>query len=430
MTKNFRPSSALILLLLALAFGATLRLMWPLDIEFKFDEAETFTYLRDWRRGLISFPWIGQHSSNGLRHPGLGIWIFMIAGKIFPVETIVDIARLPPVLSLLNFLVLALFARLALSERSRIFWYQALAVMAVNPFAIFLDRKLWHPSLLGIFVTGVFLSWLRRRSSLGSFFLGFFLLLPGQIHMSGFFLVLGFFLYEFYWERWNTFRTIRLPAFFAGLSLSVLPMLPWLYWLANGHGGGPPVELKLVRLVGFKFLNFWFTNAYAVLGTFPFGWISYRNPLYVAAIAILALVLLPGAWIFVLRVKRFLQRRQRSEQTRMEQFTFLGTGTVATLSLMHIPNYFTLCMGFVPFLSLVRSLALLKHGRTLLLVLIVAQAVASFTLLSYVHNTWSSPDEAYALFGKFGMPIRNCGKCEVGPVLERISGGTQQYKVK
>ena len=413
----------LLLLLAALAFGVTMRLVWPLDIEVKNDESETFNYLRDWSRGQIPFPWIGQHSSNGLRHPGLGIWIFLAGGKANGTETIVDLARIPPILSILNLCLLLAFARFALGERARQLWYQTVALMAVNPFLVLLDRKLWHPSVMGLFVSGFFLSWLKRGSRLGSFLLGVFFLLPGQVHMSGFFLTLGFALTQLLWDRWRAFRGMHLGFFLAGLVAGLLPLLPWIVWLAGDLGSGNPLSLNFWRFFSFKFLNFWFSNAYAMLVGFPFGHHLLRNPAYLAPSLLAALFLPFGVVIYFRRLHRFVKRRQRSALTRLEHFSFLGTGFLATFSLMHITNYFSLCLGFAPFLSVVRALNFHRRARALLLALVIGQAGMSLYLLHYVHNFSFVREGSSQKLGKFGLPIRDCGKCEGGPSLEKISGG-------
>ncbi|MGZ3695034.1 MAG: hypothetical protein ACXWQO_12840 [Bdellovibrionota bacterium] len=410
------------------------RFYWPLDIEMKFDEAETFNFVRDWKRGDIAFPWVGQSSSNGLRHPGLGIWLFLIYGKLFFVETLVDLARVPPILAAANFLLLSLFAWFGLHGRARLNLFWALALMAVNPFLVLLDRKLWHPSVMGLFVSGFYIGWLKRASNWGSFFFGLFFLLPGQIHMSGFFLALGFVICDLIYNRREFFRTVRWPAFMGGFVIGFLPLIPWIYWLIEDLGKGGKVSSTIGRLCNFKFPNFWFSNAFGVIATYPFGTeIFGRNILYALAMIICSLIMLVGGILFLRRAWRFLRRRERSSQSQIELFSFFGTGAIATISLMDISRYFTLCLGFIPYLSAVRSLMLLKRGRQLLVGLIVVQAVASACVLFYIHNNSRIINDEGRVVGRplgvFGMPVRECGDC-TELKFERISGGYEIIKLK
>lgn len=419
--------SAYLILAAALLAGIVFRFLWPLDIEMKFDEAETFNYLRDWVRGDIAFPWVGQPSSNGLRHPGLGIWLFLFFGKLFSVETIVELARVPPVLAVLNMLLLLAFGHFCLRLRARWFLWWAVALMAVNPYLVLMDRKMWHPSVMGIFVSGFFLGWLKRRRPLGSFFLGLCALLPGQIHMSGFFLVLGFGLFDLIYNRWESLRTIRWPAFAGGFFCGLLPMLPWLYWLTDDLGKDGNVSSKLARIFGFKFQNYWLTNAFGVLGPYPFGTGIYFHPVYGMVLALSLLAAVAGGYLFVRRIIRFFRRKQRAEGTQAEMFSFAGTGLIAALSLMHIPRYFMLCLGYVPYLSAVRSILVLKRGRRILAGMLAVQAVASLFLLSYVHfMPFPADGNVERAYGVFGKPIRECGvNCDGTIKLDRISGGEE-----
>lgn len=425
-----KKSPPLALLAFALVAGVVLRLIWPLDIEMKFDEAETFNFLRDWVRGDIAFPWVGQPSSNGLRHPGLGIWLFLFLGKAFFVEMIIDLARVPPVLAILNFFVLIGFAYGAFRQRARGYFLWAVALMAVNPFAVLLDRKLWHPSVMGIFVSGFLLAWLKRRSWVGSFFLGMFALLPGQIHMSGFFLVLGFFAFDLFRHRRAFFRAFCWPAMALGGALGLAPMVPWIYWIWQDVGKGGGVSSTFTRLFSLKFPNYWFTNAFGILGSYPFGNQVYQKPLYLVVTAALAMMMIAGIIIFFRRAVRFFRRRGQSAATQLEMFSCFGTGLIATFSLMHIPRYFTLCLGFAPFLSAVRSLSLLPRARLVLTGLILVQAVASCFLLSFVHYYEPPADNPGVPVGVFGLPARICGSCPVGPAFETIDGGSKLFPTK
>src|SRR5262245_51805900 len=79
-------------LLLALFTGAVLRLIWPFDIEYKYDEQWMFE--RTQRVGVQEpLPLHGLPTSAQFLNPGLNVWIFVGLGRLFGVSDPPALAR-------------------------------------------------------------------------------------------------------------------------------------------------------------------------------------------------------------------------------------------------------------------------------------------------------------------------------------------------
>src|SRR5580658_4871515 len=134
---------------LALAAGVALRLIYPLDIEWKADEQWSFFHAKAMLATGV-WPPQGMPSSVGPPNPGLSLWVFTGLMALFGVRSPPDLAH---AVSALNIAALVLFAAFALTQPGkgrREPWLWALALWAVNPAAVMLERKIWPPSVLPI----------------------------------------------------------------------------------------------------------------------------------------------------------------------------------------------------------------------------------------------------------------------------------------
>ena len=68
-------------LVLALALGAVLRLVWVGDIEYKADEEWTYRQARDAVRAG-QWPRFGMPASAGPLNPGPSVWVFVLLGEV------------------------------------------------------------------------------------------------------------------------------------------------------------------------------------------------------------------------------------------------------------------------------------------------------------------------------------------------------------
>jgi hypothetical protein len=178
-------------LILALAAGAVLRLIWGADIEYKADEAWTFRRTQEVGR-TEPFPYVGTLTSQGFRNPGLSIWVFLVLGKLFTVTDPVALARAVQVLNVAALILLVGFALRFVPRGEREPWLWGIALAAVNPLAVLCQRKIWPPSVLPILTVVMLVGWYRRDRRWGSFVWGFVGACVGQVHMAGFFLAAGY----------------------------------------------------------------------------------------------------------------------------------------------------------------------------------------------------------------------------------------------
>ena len=84
-----------------LALGTLLRLIWPLDFEWKFDEKWMFRKALRVAQGLDPWPWVGMPSGVGTENPGASIWVFAALAYVAN-----DPVAMTSLVALLNALVL------------------------------------------------------------------------------------------------------------------------------------------------------------------------------------------------------------------------------------------------------------------------------------------------------------------------------------
>ena len=215
----------------AILLGGALRLVWVEDMEFKADEAWTFK--RTQQIGETeAWPWLGMQSSTELPNPGMSLWVFVGLAKLVGAHEPTTLARAVQVLNIGALLVLVWFALRIVPRPEREPWLWAAALVALNPLAIEMHRKIWPPSILPILTMIMLSGWWYRDRRWGGFLWGLIGMCIGQIHMSGFFLLGGFALWTGLFDRqkccWRTW--------FAGVALGALPAIPWLWSMLTAPG--------------------------------------------------------------------------------------------------------------------------------------------------------------------------------------------------
>src|SRR5262249_45948499 len=178
-------------LVLALAAGAVLRLVWGADIEYKADEAWTFRRTQEGGR-TEPFPGLGNPTSPGFRNRGLSVWIFLALGKLFAATDPVSLARAVQGLNITALLLLVGFILCFVPRGEREPWLWAAALAAVNPLAVLCQRKIWPPSVLPLFTVLLLAAWWRRERRGAALLWGLLGACLGQVHMAGFFFAAGF----------------------------------------------------------------------------------------------------------------------------------------------------------------------------------------------------------------------------------------------
>jgi hypothetical protein len=260
--------SGLLLVFACIAGGMALRLIFPNDIEYKSDEAWTFTHVQADRAGA-PWSWTGLATSVGPPNPGFSLWVFIALGRLFDAATPPELARAVGILACIALIAFLAFARFAISEPDRAPWYWAAALWAVNPLAIIFERKIWPPSVLALPMVALIAAWWFRRNHLCAFLWGLLGAVMGQVHLSVAFFAAALAL----WTWWRDGGAVRWGAWFVGGVIGSLPALPWLLQLLTTPRAAPGQW----RLPIFSFYVRWITQPFGLGAEYTLGWQHMRD---------------------------------------------------------------------------------------------------------------------------------------------------------
>ncbi len=168
-----------------LAIGAALRLLWPTEFLFKYDEARNIEFsLRISRAGEL--PTHAWPSSVGIPNGPVGAYIVAAVTRFSTSPLAANLAVVA-----INIVALAMAIpvyRRLLGSRDEA--RMALAIHATSPVAIWFSRKIWDPCLLApfaLFAIWLVLIVLQSRRSRWVFLLPPVLALAAQVHFSALF---------------------------------------------------------------------------------------------------------------------------------------------------------------------------------------------------------------------------------------------------
>ncbi len=395
----------LVLVFAAVAIGAALRLVWLRDMEWKQDETWTYEHSRQVQH-WSDLSWTGMPASVGVPNPGMSLWVFVALTKLFAVQDPTGLARAVQICNIGALVFLVWFACRLAPPEEREAWLWAAALVAVNPLAVLLQRKIWPPSVLPLLTMLVLCGWQQRSRWWGAFLWGLVAVCMGQIHMSGFFLAAGFALWALLFDR----RGVAWFGWLAGNALGALPMLPWLGALAAAHGTHALTHDNPIHALECKFWMRWVQEPFG-LGidytledqfrdflTYPHVW---GRPTYL--VAVLHGVLLLAAVVLLVRLARSLWAGRRELGRRFtgkdspsaftQNAALWGFGLLLTASCCSLHRHYMAVLFPLEFLWLAR-LALGRHGappsaarrgRVWLGVLWAAQLLISIQFLQYIH---------------------------------------------
>lgn len=400
----------------ALAVGMLFRLIWPYDIEYKYDEHYMFERVmalgktEGWR-------WLGMSSgAGGVQNPGMSIWIFQILGKLFLVDSAPALARVVQLLNCGALIFMAWFAFKKVSEKEREPWLWATAMVALNPLAVLYERKIWAQSVLPLFCMIFLYGWWNREKRKGALIWGLLGACLGQIHMSGFFFAFAFVVWSVIWER----RKPNWTGWFFGSFLGSLPLLPWVfymlqkgptnafmelsasfygYWASDPLGLGLGYSLGVHRSPGLieQFGDFWAhpviagQETYLMLGLHAFLLLlGAAVILYSAFQVFITWSKRPGTW-------KDLISGRTTNSAFAQQAALLGFGGLITASQFVIHRHYLLITFPLEFIWFARQTLKLKQpwGKRALIGLVVAHLFITATFLGYIHVKGGAPDGDY-----------------------------------
>ncbi len=230
-----------------------LRLIHVEDMEYK--EDEEFNFLKTQASGAAAWPWIGMPSGVYIPNPGMSVWIFTLLARLYRATEPTQLATAVQLCALAGIGLLIPFTLKFVAEKEREPWLWATVLAAVNPFAVLYSRKLWpEPCLLPFCVITLMGFW-RREKFWGAITWGLFAAVLGQIHMSGYFLAAGFWIWTLIWDRKKT----NWKGWGLGTLLGALPLIPWLHSILT-HPAGGRVSSGWTEAIQFKYFVFWITD--------------------------------------------------------------------------------------------------------------------------------------------------------------------------
>jgi hypothetical protein len=395
----------LVLVLAAVCVGAALRLVWVRDMEWKLDEPWIYEHCRQVQH-WSDLSWMGLPSSVGVTNPGMSLWVFIGLMKAFDVQEPTGLARAVQICNIAALFLLVWFACRLAPATEREPWLWAAALVAVNPLAVLLQRKIWPPSVLPLLTTLVLCGWERRSRPWGAFLWGFVAVCMGQIHMSGFFFAAGFALWALLFDR----RGVAWGGWLAGSALAALPMVPWLAALLTEHGPHSVAHDNWIHALECKFWMRWVQEPFG-LGidytledqfrdflTYPhvLGRPTYLVALLHGVAGVLALALFVRLGRSLWAGRRELWRRftgTDSPGAFTQNAALWGYGLVLTASCCSLHRHYMAILFPLEFLWLARLAlgrpdappAAVRRGRVCLAVLWAVQLLLSIQFLQYVH---------------------------------------------
>jgi hypothetical protein len=398
-------------LILALVVGSALRFIWPADMEWKADEIWMFDAARAIADGREPWPWVGMMNSAGFPNPGLSVWFFALLAA--QAKTPVALVRWVQVLNVVALWMAFYLAFWRVKDpQERAIWLNGLALAAVSPVAILFSRKIWAQDVLPIVAVLFWVAHACRNRRWGAGAWGLIGALIGQIHMSGFFLAAGVWVWTLYAQLRSPqmgaspVRSVRWSWWLGGTLLGVLPMLPWLRLVSASAGSSSRTWVAL--LVPKFFAHWWATSLGVNLG-YSLGthfWSDFLpwpvvlgHPIYLVAIAH-GLLLGLGFWGLI-RWFRFHSRPMarlldpgRTHLSLDLRASGLAVGTLFALLCLPVPLHYLIVVFPWPFIWL-KSIFPESDWRWALI--LVSQLILSILFLALIHHTGGFADSDYGL---------------------------------
>jgi hypothetical protein len=412
-------------IVLALLAGASLRLIWPTDIEYKADEAWTFQHSHD-----AEVSWLGMPSSVDIPNPGMSLWVFMLLQRISGATDPPALARAVQLVNVTALILLVGFAFRHVPRPEREAWLWAAALVAVNPLAVLFHRKIWPPCALPLLTLAMLYGWWYRHRRSGAFIWGLLGVCLGQIHMAGFFFAAGFVLWALLFDRprratisdselrtQNSELKVAWRNWLLGSVLGALPMLPWLIHLLTHPSERPINPHRWVHACELKFWIRWCSESFGLGIDYTFGphfrdFLRYPvladRPTYLVAalhgiVAGIALLLLARTGARLWRQRQRWQELwigRESASAFTQNAALWGFGLLLTLSSFSIHRHYMIVLFPLEFLWIAR-LALrsysLRFGRIVLLALWCGQFGLSANMLAYIHARQNLANTEYGI---------------------------------
>src|SRR5579883_342733 len=397
--------------------AALLRLVWVQDIEYKADEAIMYETVCAVRAGA-PWPALGFPSSQNAPAHGMMIWVFLTVDHIYPAADPPELARVCQCLNLLAMVGLLVFIRTSVPEGSRVAWLWAAALLAVNPIAVVLQRKIWPISITPPFLLLVLIGFWYRDRRWGAALWGSVVLIVGMIHVGGLFLAVALAGWALAFDR----ARVRWGWWLAGSLAVGWGLIPWIYAVLTT----PTQSTGQIRLSNPLTLSYWLrwiTEPFGISIHYSLGkdfadFLRYPlvggQPTYLmgaahVGLAIVAIAILLGGTVRAWVNWRGIAASPSPDDTRTRHVVgavWVGLGLVFTFSFLPIHRHYMILT--FPVMYLWAAIVALSdrrmlvwgwtRGQALLLATWLLQAAVSVCFLVYVH------DAGRLIRGDYGTP--------------------------
>mgnify|MGYP001037531694 CR=1 FL=1 len=374
-------------LLFFILSGIILRLIWPMDMEWKYDEVWVFEHgLELYKTG--AFPSLGMESGGNVKNPAFGIWFFNLIG--FFTQTplgFLSWIQWINIFSLIGFLFV-----LYKKSSDKINTLLAMALISVSPLPILFSRKIWAQNVLPLFTLIILITFLYRRKYLGAFLWGLVGGLIGQVHMSGFFFSLGIVIFVFLKEYMNKDYVTKWGSWLVGSALSLIPMISWFqYLLSKDPSNSEGSIISVANIFKFRFLTYNFMDVTGInlkysLGKHFYEFVKIPYNLILFSICVFVLVFLTVT--VVLKAKNFILNfkniiKNSDDITLYAIGVIVGYGVILTFTGIKIrPHYLIICYPF----SFYFFVKILENKKEIILISIVTQLFLSLSFLHFIHS--------------------------------------------
>jgi hypothetical protein len=397
-----------------LLLGIGLRFLWADEMKWAGDEQWMYDTATAVVAGQQPVPWVGMRNGVGFANPGLSVWCFILFRAVSS-DPVSLVRWVQGVNGLAIALVAGFIVRKVPQEQQRLWWW-GLAIAAVNPLAIFFSRALWAQDLLPLLSAFILIGHGSRHRRWGAFVWSLAGTLSGQVHMSGFFWLASLTLYTG-WQDWRdrTRRRSRTDwrAWFAGVAIGLIPLLPWLFDLSTALQAKRPSWAELLTP---NFHLHWLTTGWGLNLEYIFGSVFWRSlwqepKIGGASTGLVGLMLLGLVGLALAGLVRWLQQWLRQWQAGVPtapstvQPYFWAGGVIMPILLLiarvRIPAHYLIIL--FPFLYL--WVAAIWRDRPKILALITAlQLGLTLVYLLYVHFQGGVPG------GNFGFSYQKWTK--------------------